>query len=676
MYRRLQAALVATCAALTPLNLLSQEAPALESRIPSAPPTPPAPVTAPADPIQPRLRAAATLHSIGDPTPEEQLYIEMINRARANPQAESLLFATTTDSEILLNYDFFDVDLAVMQSQFASIAAAPPVAPNEDLTEAARRHSQDMLAKSFQSHTGSDGSSFDQRIADAGYHYSTVGENIYANAESVFHGHAGFEVDWGFGPSGMQTPPVHRDAVHKASFREVGVGVVFGSNEPPPTGQIPGARRVGPQLVTQEFGTRQGATPLITGVVYFDLNGNNFYDIGEGVGGVNVSVSGTATQAVTARSGGYAVPVAGNGDYTVTFSGLGITTFNEQVTVTSLQNEKADFRPTYTPPLVNGPASPAINNANNYTISPVAAAAGYQWRSFQLTTPAVEGAETGASAVTASIFGGYNLIQELTKSSGNAAFQLATPSENIREQSFVVNARYLVNANSTLRFQSRLGWATSTTFAIVQVSTNDGTSWQEVYRQGGNTGSPGETSFQARAISLAPFAGSIIRLRFSFLPTDSSYIDVDEETGWFIDDIFVDGGSQISNENVSQEIATPAFTFQPTVESTFVLQARARTGHDYLPWGPMLNVQSVVGTTTPPTLRVSDISIENGRALIEVDIESGTVPSGWVLESTGDLAGDWTTATTSAEVLSPTRVRFNVLARPSEAQQFYRVLGN
>ena len=60
--------------------------------------------------------------------------------------------------------------------------------------------------------------------------------------------------------------------------------------------------------------------------------------LGEGVGGVNVSVSGTATQAVTARSGGYAVPVAGNGTYTVTFSGPGITTSSQQVTVASLEN--------------------------------------------------------------------------------------------------------------------------------------------------------------------------------------------------------------------------------------------------------------------------------------------------------------------------------------------------
>ena len=31
--------------------------------------------------------AAAVPYSVGDPTPEEQLYIELINRARANPAA-------------------------------------------------------------------------------------------------------------------------------------------------------------------------------------------------------------------------------------------------------------------------------------------------------------------------------------------------------------------------------------------------------------------------------------------------------------------------------------------------------------------------------------------------------------------------------------------------------------
>ena len=89
----------------------------------------------------------------------------------------------------------------------------------------------------------------------------------------------------------------------------------------------------------------------------------------------------------------------------------------------------------------------------------------------------------------------------------------------------------------------------------------------------------------------------------------------------------------------------------------------------------MLNVQSVVGTT-PAVFNVSSFSIQNGRAFIEVDLQSGTPPTSWTLQSKSTLTENWATASTTFEVLSPTRVRFNVLTRSSDSQQFYRVITN
>jgi hypothetical protein len=664
-------AFVAACTAITPL---AQEIPA-PSRQPVAPPTPPAIVEAASTQLpEPPLHATATLYSIGDPSPEEQLYIEMINRARANPAAEALLFVNSTDPRVLGAYDFFDVDLNLLVTQFATIAPAPPLAPNALLTDAARRHTQDMFDNSFQGHTGTDGTSASQRITQAGYTWRIIAENVYASAADVFHGHAGFEVDWGFGPGGMQTPPGHRNNIHDARFREIGVGVVLGFNQSEPGSQIPGTLdEVGPQLVTQELASRQGDTPLITGVVYFDLNENNFYDIGEGVGGVNVAVSGTATQAVTARSGGYAIPVSGNGSYTITFSGPNLTGSSQQVTIADALNQKADFRPAYTPPGVTGPASPGINNPNSYTITPVPAAAAYQWRNFQLVTPALEGAENGASNVTINQVGAYDVIQTATKKTGTAAFQLATPTGET--QSIELKPAFLITSGTTLRFQSRLGWAAVDTHAKVEISTDDGTSWQEVFRQLG-TANEGETSFNARSANLSPFAGQVAKIRFVFQPNTSFYPQTSSGVGWFIDDILLDGGSQIANEQVSAELSPPSFTFQPTAQANFVLQARARTGHSFLPWGPMLNVQSVPGTVTSPTLQMGAISIANGRAIIEIDVTSGTPPLSWTLQSKATLNDSWATASTAVEVLSPTKVRFNVLARASDTQRFYRVSAN
>ncbi|MFN2621384.1 MAG: CAP domain-containing protein [Chthoniobacterales bacterium] len=296
---------------------------------------------------------SSQLYSIGDPTNDEQYYLELINRARANPTAEGIRLATTTDANVLGAYASFGVNLVLMQAQFVLIPPQPPLSMNATLLNAARAHSQNMLQNNYQGHTGPDGS-LTTRLAGytTGANGWSIGENVYAYSKSVWYGHAGFEVDWGGTPlnGGMQSPPGHRQNIHSPDFREVGIGNVIGSNS--------GSGGVGPQLVTQDFGTTGGLLPFVTGVVYRDLNGNGFYDPGEGIGGVTVTIANVDSYAVTASSGGFSVPVPGSGIYAVTFSGGSVPTNQKSVSVIDAQNVKADYvvtgsaTPTPTP---NGP---------------------------------------------------------------------------------------------------------------------------------------------------------------------------------------------------------------------------------------------------------------------------------------------------------------------------------
>src|SRR5438270_4001409 len=140
--------------------LRADETPAIQpGPVPQAPPPAP-PVehrVLPPKPPSPRPQGP-TLYSIGDPTDEEQLYLEYLNRSRADPPAEGVRLANTTDPDVVSAYNFFSVDLALMQSQFNAIAAAPPMAMNAQLLAAARLHSGDMFTNQFQGHNGSDGS--------------------------------------------------------------------------------------------------------------------------------------------------------------------------------------------------------------------------------------------------------------------------------------------------------------------------------------------------------------------------------------------------------------------------------------------------------------------------------------------------------------------------------------
>ena len=52
----------------------------------------------------------------------------LMNRARANPTQEGVWLATMTDPDVASARSYFGVNLTVLQSAFATIAAKPPAA--------------------------------------------------------------------------------------------------------------------------------------------------------------------------------------------------------------------------------------------------------------------------------------------------------------------------------------------------------------------------------------------------------------------------------------------------------------------------------------------------------------------------------------------------------------------
>jgi hypothetical protein len=138
-----------------------------------------------------------TLYDFGNLTAEEQLYMELINRARANPGAEGARLAATTDADVLSAYSQFGVNIALMQSEFNALPVVPPLAPHASLTTAARGHSAWLLANATQSHNETNPANTPfTRMTAAGYIYASnyAGENVYSYAKSVWFGHAGFQV--------------------------------------------------------------------------------------------------------------------------------------------------------------------------------------------------------------------------------------------------------------------------------------------------------------------------------------------------------------------------------------------------------------------------------------------------------------------------------------------------
>jgi hypothetical protein len=316
------------------------------------------------------------------PTDAEQYMLELINRARGNPTAEADRLLLIAQSDPLIKATTQNWNLSTFYSVISSIGPQPPLAFNPNLIEAARDHDSVMLAANAQVHspTGylTDPSVAQEQSGQAFYPTGngawSTGENIYAYSQGVNPAapqsyadffHESFLLDWGnpdFGHLRNVLAPGPNEAVLSGSypFNEVGIGLLSGvSPSVARSASIPGTSglKVGPDLVTEEFGWRSGIQ-FLTGVIYQDRAGTGFYaPTGEGLGGVTINAvdrEGEGSfQTQTWASGGYSLELP-PGTYNVSATGNLPQAYSTLVTV-SADNVGWDIRL----PAQPGSASPS-----------------------------------------------------------------------------------------------------------------------------------------------------------------------------------------------------------------------------------------------------------------------------------------------------------------------------
>ena len=504
--------------------------------------------------LAPEPSFAQPVYEFGNPSAEEQLYIESVNRARANPAAEGTRLANTTDQDVIIAMSYFSVDRAMLESEMAAIPASQPLAPSAQLAQAARSHSTWMLANATQSHTQTDfPSTIAQRIAATGYDAALQSENIFAYAKNVYYGHASFEIDWGpGGTGGMLAGRGHRESIHLIGFREIGIGNISGTN---------GA--VGPQVVTQVFGRRNESRWFASGVAYFDLDGDDFYDIGEGIPGLKVTLTDATQSCITATGGGWAIPLPASTvavDRTVTFSGGGLT---QSITLAAHPsgNAKADLKLTYTPPLIKSPPNAWLENPFKFIFGATPGATSYRWTRWNVGAAATENCDDKSNA-TFSLSGTQSGLNTQVKFEGSAAFQLANPGKP-EPQSIELTPLFLGGSSPSMKFQSRIAYATAAMVHKVQFKEDGKTIWQDAYAQAGR-GSAAESGFTQREVPFSGMAGKAFKVRFlaSLTPGGSTYSDTGTQYGWMIDAISFTDVSGLSGAAV-QSLPGPIGSFTP-----------------------------------------------------------------------------------------------------------------
>jgi len=242
----------------------------------------------------------------GDPTPNEQYLLELVNRARSKPSEEASQFG-------------IDLNQGLDPNTISSDSKRP-LAFNSRLIESARFHSQNMLDFDFFAHEGLDGSVPGDRMKQAGYNFSgswTWGENIGWSGST---GPINATKKVAEIHKGLFLSPFHRENIMNPVFEEIGISTLEGD-------YFYEDKDYHSVMVTQNFATSDGSPrPFLTGVVFLDKDNDGFYSVGEGIGGIEIRPTMGSYFAVTTASGGYTLPLAKySGSFSVVYSGPGLT---------------------------------------------------------------------------------------------------------------------------------------------------------------------------------------------------------------------------------------------------------------------------------------------------------------------------------------------------------------
>jgi uncharacterized protein YkwD len=167
-----------------------------------------------------------------DPTPSSTPAAKTTTTAPAAPlpTAKKKPPVTKTTAPSTANLPAEAAVLVLVNTERAK-AGCKAVTNDSRLAAAARKHSADMVARDYFSHTTPDGVDFATRITEEGYRFSSAGENIAAGQRTP----ADVMNAW-------MNSPGHRANILNCGFKNLGVGIALDGNRP---------------TWTQDFGTER-----------------------------------------------------------------------------------------------------------------------------------------------------------------------------------------------------------------------------------------------------------------------------------------------------------------------------------------------------------------------------------------------------------------------------------
>ena len=329
----------------------------------------------------------------------------------------------------------------------------------------------------------------------------------------------------------------------------------------------------------------------------------------------------------------------------------------------------------YVATVVVGTNTPYLNTGNSYTCVPIANpnTTGYQWLAAQATNGNLtDKATSGLANFTITPAPVYPVITNPPTGSGKC-FHLC--HINPVSQFLQLNELLLPATNTVFSFKSLLGYATTNETAYVQVSTDGGANWQNLFAKAGcfdGNGSPSqcETTFTAHSYSLSNYVGQLTLVRFNYAFTSGSYFTGNDPiVGWCLENIVVTNVQQVVGM-ATNATASINFTFTPTQAGNYSLAAAPVLFTQFpLGWGPFKLVNAI--TNPNPVIVLGEPVLTNKQVLLNFSV-SGTASTFHLLQTT-QLNTPWTTNTTATFTTSVPGSSYRYVATNDSALRFYRV---
>jgi uncharacterized protein YkwD len=251
---------------------------------------------------------------------------------------------------------------------------------------------------------------------------------------------------------------------------------------------------------------------------------------------------------------------------------------------------------------LTGSANPTAASANTYSFNSVSDAESYDTLIAEVATESSSyDAEDSGNSVTDQSDASYSLLSTGNGVSSSTAYALAPATSS---ESFEITGTFIPSASSTIEFESKLGVSTSTQTAAIQLSKDDGASWQDIYTQvGADTNVAIDSSFIARSVSLSTYANQLIRLRVNYRYSGSHYVGTSSSVSFLIDNISITNSNKVSTQTVQNTGTSTSFTLTPELSKNYILAARPImwTGYPASEWGTLLAVSASSSVSTDIT---------------------------------------------------------------------------